>query len=161
MWGLREISHTSEDKTFETSGAAGADAPENAFGVDFAPYFSEEGAEDWSSVMEGVLDYAQRRRQARTKAEVLSLFGRKTLLEARLMRAESRATELHNYATLVVQSASLLNTQGKMYDRRHRENVHRYGQAVVGLDMLISTWTCSAEAGTVPQRRSQDSALSW
>ena len=75
------------------------------------------------------------------------------------MRVESRATELHNYATLVVQSASLLNTHGKMYDRRHRENVHRYGQAVVGLDLLRTLYldllgrSWNSTAATVTRQR--------
>ena len=46
-----------------------------------------------------------------------------------------------------------------MYDRRHRENVHRYGQAVVGLDLLRTLYldllgrSWNSTAATVTRQR--------
>ena len=89
----------------------------------------------------------------------MSLFNNKTVLESKLMRTESRATELHNYTTVVVQSASLLKFRGHEFDRRHQEDVHRYGQAVIGLDMLQSLYldllgrSWNSTAATVTRQR--------
>ena len=95
----------------------------------FVPHFSA-GGEDWRVGIEGVLDYTMSRRQHRTRAEVESLFSNKSLLEVRLMRAATRAKEIHNYSSVVMQSANKLHRRHDdklKNDSRHRESVYRYG----------------------------------